>query len=141
MPPPRSTHPLLDAAVDTAPVGMAVLDGDMRYLHINPTLAELNGLPPEQHIGRRVEEVLPPDGVERVVAAIRQVMATGAPAHGVEFRRGTADDPRALEASYFPIGGERGVTAVGALVLDMTERDRALARARYLARASAVLGS
>src|SRR6201999_542566 len=52
-------------------------------------------------------------------------------------QRGTPENPRALEASYFPVHGG----SVGALVLDTTERGQALARARYLARASAALGS
>jgi PAS domain S-box-containing protein len=134
----RSSQPLLlGAAVDLAPVGMAILDRDLRYLHINPALAELNGATVEDHIGRRLEEMLPADVVERVAPAIREVLATGESRHGIAFRRGTPEDPRALEASYFPVNGN----AVGALVLDMTERDLALARARFLARASAALGS
>ena len=130
-------QPLLGVAVDHAPVGMAILDSDLRYVHINSALAELNGHAVEDHIGRRLEEMVPPEIVERIAPEIQRVLETGEARHGIEFRRGTPGDPRALEATYFPVNGN----AVGALVLDMTERDRALARARYLARASAALGS
>jgi PAS domain S-box-containing protein len=130
-------QPLLGAAVDHAPVGMAILDSDLRYVHINTALAELNGHGVEEHIGRRLEEMVPADIVERILPEIRHVLETGETRSGIEFRRGTPDDPRALEATYFPVNGN----TVGALVLDMTERDRALARARYLARAGAALGS
>jgi PAS domain S-box-containing protein len=116
---------------------MAILDRDLRYVHINAALAELNGFAAEDHIGRRLDEMLPPEVLELIVPEIRRVLATGESRHGIEFRRGTPDDPRALEASYFPVDGD----SVGALVVDMTERERALARARYLARASAALGS
>src|SRR3954454_20596797 len=133
----RSNHPLLGAAVDHAPVGMAILDRDLRYVHINAVLAELNGHTVEEHIGRRLDEMVPAEVAARIVPEIQRVLDTGETSQGVEFRRGTADDPRALEATYFPVNG----TNVGALVLDMTERDRALARARYLAGASAALGS
>jgi PAS domain S-box-containing protein len=124
-------QPLLGVAVDNAPVGMAILDSDLRYVHINAALAELNGHGVEEHIGRRLEEMVPADIAERVVPEVRRVLETGEARHGVEFRRGTPEDPRALEATYFLVNGH----AVGALVLDMTERDRALARA------SAALGS
>jgi serine phosphatase RsbU (regulator of sigma subunit) len=115
---------------------MAILDRDLRYVHINPALADLNGQSVEAHIGRRVDEMVPPEVAERIVPAIREVLSTRVARHGIAFRRGTPEDPRALEASYFPVDDD----AIGALVLDMTERDRALARARYLARASAALG-
>src|SRR4051812_19035318 len=130
-------QPLLGVAVDNAPVGMAILDSDLRYVHINAALAELNGHGVEEHIGRRLEEMVSADVADRVLPEVRRVLETGEARHGIEFRRGTPEDPRALEATYFPVNGH----AVGALVLDMTERDRALARARYLARASAALGS
>src|SRR3954469_1704875 len=130
-------QPLLGVAVDNAPVGMAILDSDLRYVHINAALAELDGHGVEEHIGRRLEEMVPADVVERIVPEIRRVLETGETSHGIEFRRGTPEDPRALEATYFPVNGN----TVGALVLDMTDRDRALARARYLARAGAALGS
>jgi PAS domain S-box-containing protein len=133
----RSQQPPFGAAIEHAPVGMAILDRDLRYVQINEALAQLNGHAVEDHIGRHLEEMVPPDVAERILPAIRDVLENGVAHHGLEFRRGTPESPRALEASYFPVHGG----SVGALVLDMTERDQALARARYLARASAALGS
>src|SRR6266576_4859847 len=141
MPHDSSSQPLLDAAVDHAPVGMAVLDAELRYLHVNAALAELNGIAVDAHIGRRLDEIVPRDVADRVAPVIRRVLDTGQPCHGVEFGRGAPDDSRRLEASYFPIAGDGTVTAIGAVILDVTDRDQALARARYLAEASAALGS
>ena len=139
--PASKPQTLLDAAADRAPVGMAVIDTELHYVHVNATLAAINGLAAEEHIGRRVDEVVPAEVAERVGPVLREVLRTGRPSPSVEFPRGDPGDPRRLEASYYPIYDEGAVVAIGAVVLDVTERDRALARARYLARASQVLGS
>src|SRR3954447_24023874 len=133
-------HLLFDAAVDRSPVGMAVLDRELRYVHVNAALAEIDGLSAEEHIGRSIGEVLPADIADRVSGAMRDVLSTGRPRHGVEPFGDERLEGRHLEASYFPIGNGEA-SAVGAIVLDVTDRDRAIARARYLAQASAALGS
>jgi PAS domain-containing protein len=46
----------LDALYRTVPVGLALLD---RELRCNETLAEINGLPAEAHLGRTLREVVP----------------------------------------------------------------------------------
>ncbi len=55
---PRSEQ-ILRYAYDEAAVGLCYLDTDLRYLHINKWLAQLNGLPGEKHLGRTVHEVIP----------------------------------------------------------------------------------
>ena len=61
--PPRAScyeaYGLLDAIFERAPVGLAVHDRDLRYVRINDRMAEINGLPAEEHIGRTVAEVVP----------------------------------------------------------------------------------
>ena len=46
----------------TSPIGIAVLDSQLRYVHINHQLADSNGLSPEAHIGRTPRDVLPEAG-------------------------------------------------------------------------------
>lgn len=53
---------LLDLLVDEAPVGVAVLDRELRYVVVNDVLADTNGVPVDAHLGRTVEEVLGPAG-------------------------------------------------------------------------------
>ncbi len=55
-----------------------MLDRELRYLRVNQTLAEFNGVPVETHLGRKAREVLPnlPDFVER---HLERVFATGEP--------------------------------------------------------------
>lgn len=73
----------LQLVYDSAPIGLCVLDRDMRWTRINARLAEINGLPPEAHLGRTVQELLP--GVAEAATALhRQVMDFGDAALGVE---------------------------------------------------------
>ncbi len=59
-------------------VGTCYLDQDLRYININQRLAEINGLPIEDHIGKTIGDVLP--GIAAVVAVtLRQVIETGKP--------------------------------------------------------------
>ncbi|NJN86173.1 MAG: PAS domain-containing protein [Leptolyngbyaceae cyanobacterium SL_7_1] len=58
----RHSETLMNALLASAPIGIAFFDRDLRYVHINEALANLNGLPREQHLGRTVAEVLPEYG-------------------------------------------------------------------------------
>ncbi|MFJ3778227.1 SpoIIE family protein phosphatase [Streptomyces sp. NPDC090075] len=48
----------VDLLLHSSPVGLAVLDTDLRYRFINGALADLNGLPIAAHLGRRILDVL-----------------------------------------------------------------------------------
>ena len=61
-----------------APVGLCYFDRDMRYLQINDCLAAINGLSVEEHLGKRIQDVLP-QGAVGIVHRLRQVIETGAP--------------------------------------------------------------
>lgn len=49
----------LEAVYAGAPVGLCVLDRELRWVRINRRLAEINGFSPEAHIGKTVRELLP----------------------------------------------------------------------------------
>jgi PAS domain-containing protein len=67
---------LLADLLQTSPIGIAVLDSQLRYVHINHQLADSNGLSPEEHIGRTPRDMLPDvgPGLEDIM---RTVMASG----------------------------------------------------------------
>src|SRR4051794_35103836 len=70
---------LLDTLFATAPVGLAFFDTELRYVRVNAALAEINGLPADEHVGRTVPEVLP--AAEASMAQqIRTVLETSEPA-------------------------------------------------------------
>ena len=121
---------LLDALFATAPVGLAFYDRNLRYLKINETLAALNGVPAEEHIGRTAGQVIPAIA-DKVEPLLRSVLESGEPVLGKELRGATAATPeeRYWLASYYPVrSGDGEVIGVGAVVADLTERTRAQLR-------------
>ncbi len=64
--------------VDQSPVGLGVLDTDLRYVSVNPAEERLNGVSAAEHVGRHVHEVLPAVDPS-FEAAMREVLATGVP--------------------------------------------------------------
>jgi PAS domain-containing protein len=49
----------IDALYSEAPFGLALISEDLRYIRINPFLAQLNGVPPADHIGCTIHEIIP----------------------------------------------------------------------------------
>ena len=45
----RRTAAISQALLDSAPVGVGLVDTDLRYLQVNPELAGINGLPAAAH--------------------------------------------------------------------------------------------
>ena len=56
-----STSPALDlqSVYAVAPIGLAYLDRDLRYVYINDRLAGYHGRPASEHIGRTLREMSP----------------------------------------------------------------------------------
>ncbi|MFI9779928.1 SpoIIE family protein phosphatase [Streptomyces sp. NPDC051956] len=138
--------------VAQSPIGLAVLDTDLRYVMVNPALERINALPAEQHIGRGVGEALPFLDTEAITATMRQVMATGTPVLN-EFTigrpGGAADVEHAWSASYYRLDDPAGrVLGLAISVVDVSEQHRAsqeAARARrrlaFIADASKTVGT
>jgi PAS domain S-box-containing protein len=115
------------AIYQTAPVGLCVLDRDLRYLRINGRLAEINGVPAADHLGRSLRDVVPhlADGTEPL---LRRVLETGEAIHDIELSGTTAADPGAVRhwiQQFIPLLDETGsVFAVNVVVLDVTDQKR-----------------
>ncbi len=106
-----------------APIGIAFLDDGLRYVRVNKTLASINGLPPEAHIGKTVSEVLPVLH-SQVTTFLQRVLATGQPLLNVELT-GHPPHPSPLRhhyiASYYPVKETGGrLVGLGATVHDVT---------------------
>jgi serine phosphatase RsbU (regulator of sigma subunit)/anti-sigma regulatory factor (Ser/Thr protein kinase)/PAS domain-containing protein len=138
----------LDNVFTTAPVGLAFLDSELRYVRVNAALAEINAVAIEDHIGRRVSEVLGRDGAG-IETMLAHVLETGRPALDLEMSTevGEPPVPRHVVASFTPITGADGKSVgISGVVIDVTERRRGLAlvremtaRAGFLAEAGVVL--
>ncbi|HEY6029685.1 MAG TPA: PAS domain-containing protein, partial [Gaiellaceae bacterium] len=130
---------LLDTLFGTAPVGLAFLDRDLRFVRVNGALAEMNGLSEQEHVGRTPRELIPtldPAIDER----FRRVLETGEPLLDQE-ETGTTparpDEERYFRVSYYPIQSDDGeLLGVGVAVVETTGQKRVEAeRAELLVRA------
>jgi len=113
----------VDALYEFAPVGLCVLDTDLRYLRINRRLAEINGLPIESHLGRAIDEVLPSLApLARDICA--RILATAAPVCDIEFSDETPAAPgqhRVWRDQWWPMMDRFGrVAAIAVSVEDVT---------------------
>lgn len=111
----------------TAPVGLALVDRELRFTRINRRWSEISGLAQEAHLGRRLQEAMPQIGDALAVCAGR-VCQTGEAVAEREIRSGSASDAageRVWLASFVPValdsGGEMGVTIT---LRDITEQKR-----------------
>lgn len=118
----------LEQVYRTAPVGLALMDRDLRHVRINDRLAAINGRPATEHIGRTLHEIIP-ELADQVTGLYRRVLATGEPVLDVEIHGVTPAEPGAERdwlASYYPLKLEDGsIGGISAIVVDITERKRA----------------
>lgn len=112
----------------TAPVGLALLDADLRFVRVNERLAAINGRSVADHIGRSLDEIVP--GLSGELQEIyRRVLDTGLPVLDLEINGVTPAEPQVERnwlASYLPVRDNDGqVVGVSAVVVEITERKQA----------------
>ncbi|MCX4744671.1 PAS domain-containing SpoIIE family protein phosphatase/ATP-binding protein [Kitasatospora sp. NBC_01287] len=124
---------VVDGFFTQSPIGLAVYDTDLRYVRLNEALARMDGLPAEEHLGRRLDAVLPGINSTEIETVMRAVLATGEPvvdARSYGHTPGEPDQDRAWSASYFRLADPSGrVLGVSSSIIDVTERFQAEARA------------
>ncbi|MFJ4616655.1 SpoIIE family protein phosphatase [Streptomyces sp. NPDC088812] len=117
---------VLDGFLTRSPVGMAVMDRDLRFVWVNDTLERIGGVPREQRLGRRLSDLLPGLRTDALEELMRTVLRTKAPVPDYEFVGWSWADPHrrhAYSMSFFPlVDADETVTGVCYLVLDVTER-------------------
>ncbi len=125
---------------DSTPVGLAVLDADLRYLRVNNLLAEINGIPAVDHIGRTVAEIAP-TLEEQAQALAARVRATGEAVTEIELSGETISLPgvqRQWLEGWHPVKRADGeVIGYSVIVEEITERkeaERALAESQAMYR-------
>ena len=129
---PITEQPALQLIYDTAPIGLAFLSPDCRYVHINQHLAEICGISVEGHLGYTVRERVPALA-ESVEAIVRSIMTTGEPVTGIEVAGQRADqiEDRAWITYWHPVRGPGGeIVGVNVAAEEITERKRTEAALR-----------
>ncbi|HTE41407.1 MAG TPA: PAS domain-containing protein [Steroidobacteraceae bacterium] len=124
----RAQFEELENIYRTAPIGLGLIDEELRFLRINERLAEINGISRAQHLGRTVRELVPALA-DQAEAMCRRVFRTGEPVLDVEFRGETPAQPgvqRVWSESWYPIKSPQGKTiGINVVVEEITERKRA----------------
>lgn len=113
---------------DNAPIGLAVLDVNLRFLRINHLLAEINGVSAAAHIGKTVEEITPTLTVQ-ARHVTDEILRSGRPVENIEFAGETPAQPgvqRVWLEGWYPLFGEQGeIIGFTVMVRDITARKRA----------------
>ncbi|MFD4137672.1 SpoIIE family protein phosphatase [Streptomyces sp. NPDC058572] len=129
--------------VDQSPIGLAVLDTDLRYVSVNPALERLGGLSAEEILGRSMREALPFGDADALEAAMRQVLRTGKPLLDRYVLGRTAADPdteQAWSVSLYRLEDPGGrVLGLAVSVVDVTDRHRAATEAERARRRLALV--
>jgi PAS domain S-box-containing protein len=116
----------LQAIYEGAPVGLAFLDRNFRYVSVNERIAAMKNIPVQDHIGRSVAEVVP-DAFPQVEPALRRALA-GESISAIEFRipnSSQADGYSTLLSSYQPIRDAADeIVGISVAMMDITERKR-----------------
>lgn len=125
---------MLEALFTQSPIGLHLIDTDLRVLRVNTATPFLRNLHMGDPRGRPVSEVYSfvDDDVE---ALLRGVLDTGVPVRQriVRAHAEGAAHERNFEVSALRLeGSERSVLGVAVTAVDVTERERGLARTRLL---------
>ncbi|NPV20113.1 PAS domain S-box protein [Bradyrhizobium aeschynomenes] len=119
---------------DAAPIGLCVFDRELRYVRINERLAEINGKPVADHIGRTVREMVP--GIDdQAVSMLHRVLA-GEAIFGAEFVGETPAQPgvmRTWRENWLPLRNAAGdIVGITVSAEEVTEAKRVEAELRQL---------
>ncbi|MEU7433834.1 SpoIIE family protein phosphatase [Streptomyces sioyaensis] len=139
----------LDRLLHYSPVGLAVIDTDLRFRYVNEAYARMHRIPAEQHLGRSALEILDVPDAEALEKTLRRVVGKGETIENLRVAAYRPDgDPYVVVGNLFPLQGPDGrVMGVGGVVYESAEGraeilDTAHGRRRLelLGRVSAGLG-
>ncbi|CAL9666948.1 hypothetical protein SUDANB105_07293 [Streptomyces sp. enrichment culture] len=143
---------LCERLINQSPIGLALMDPELRYLLVNPALERIDGIPAEDHIGRHLRQTLPFPDMDTVESCLRQVLTTGTPLldqYHVGRPPSEPDHEHAWSLSFYRLEDPSGrVLGAAMSVVDVTERhraaieaDRARRRLALIAEASTRVGT
>lgn len=115
-----------DSFFARANAGLVIFDDQLRYVNINPALAEMNGLTVADHVGRTIKEAIP-DLAQTLEPMFQGILETGQPVLDYELVGETPRQPgvtRYWLASYYPLYERRGDRpfGIGGVVIEISDR-------------------
>lgn len=115
----------IETVYGAAPVGLCVVDRDLRYIRINEMLASIHGFPVSSHLGRTPREILGPIAADRFEPIFLRVLATGEAVTNLELSApidAEHGSRRTWLVSYYPLRNTTGqVTSVNAVVIEISK--------------------
>jgi PAS domain S-box-containing protein len=101
--------PTLQLIYDTAPIGLAFLTPDCRYVRVNQRLTEICGISVADHIGKSVRETVP-QVAEQVEQIVHTILCTGEPIVGIEINGQRPDNAERFWKTYWhPLKDPEGI--------------------------------
>lgn len=88
----RSLLQEIEDIYNSAPIGLCVLDRELRWTRINEHLAGINGLPAADHIGKNIAEVLP-DIAAEAIPLLNEILESGKAIHNIPLSGTTPAQP------------------------------------------------
>jgi two-component system sensor histidine kinase/response regulator len=130
----RENEARQEAYFNAFPAGMSMVDPQLRYLRVNQRLADITGVPIEQHLGKTIREIVP-HLADILEPLYQKVFDTGEPIFDFELSGETYSSPGELrdwQESFFPLLGEEAKpNAVGAVVTEITAQKRVEVELNY----------
>ncbi|MEW2401747.1 SpoIIE family protein phosphatase [Streptomyces sp. NPDC046862] len=135
---------VLERMVVQSPVGIAMVDTDLRFVWSNTALEAFGGGPAHERIGRRLAHVQPGLDAERIETVMRRVLQTGEAVFDYEHVGRVRSAPHRETAhamSFVRLDDDQGnPLGVYYTVVDVSERHRARMRLALLDRAGEQIG-
>ncbi|MET7289364.1 SpoIIE family protein phosphatase [Streptomyces sp. NPDC005573] len=136
---------LLEALLTRSPVGLFVLDPELRLTRYNAAAEGMQGTRVTEGLGLRPTEAWPDFSAKIAERKMNEVLETGRPALAFEKRGRPPGDPdreHVYSASVFRLEDPEGhVLGIADLVVDITEQHRAQERLALIAEAGARIGT
>ncbi len=133
---------LLNAFIRSTPVGIGLLDNQLRYTIINEALADINGVSAAEHIGKTPWEI-GPHLIDQHEEILQAVLSAGKSILDFEVHRKNIKFPSIEQtwlASYFPIQSiTNQLIGVGIVAIEITDRKQAEAALQRQLRQSLLL--
>jgi PAS domain S-box-containing protein len=135
----NDTLSLLDSMLANAPIGLAFVDRNHRFVRVNQIFADLTGVAISSHLGRALPELLPSSIAGEVQAAVKRVFSSEEPVRNLEIgiEKGKPRQKQTWLISAYPVRTSLNqMRWVGIIALDSSDRKRseeALRRSEKLA--------
>lgn len=127
----RTTRTFLDQLLEYAPACIDLLQPDGTFLYVNRAWEEFVGLRCDQVVGRKVDELFPPEIARLAEEVNREVVQTGASLHR-ELSVQRTDGTHWFKYVKFPIHDRAGtVAAIGGYSFEITHQKRTEGELRH----------